>query len=195
MKKLLILTLSLIVSFSCTEKENTLPVVESVFAKNLSGMYFEFIEEREYSTKRALKFSEGEFFMSYAREFVRPTNGNIIIQDEIEQGLLNGIYYIQNDCVISSLKDSRGYLVENEPYLLKYNGLINIISDTKEELVYENVNLTDNTIINRITLKYNSSNNTIEQKRETEGFNDIIRVFELRSYVSYCEICDTFESN
>ena len=67
---------------------------ESEFAKNLSGMYFEFLEEREYSTKRALKFSEGEFFMSYAREFVRPTNGNTIIRDEIEQGLLDGTYYI-----------------------------------------------------------------------------------------------------
>lgn len=195
MRKLLILTLSLIVNFSCTDKEDKLPVVESEFAKNLSGMYFEFLEEREYSTKRGLKFSEGEFFMNYAREFVLPTNGNTIIRDEIEQGLLDGTYYYQNDCIMFSLKDNKGYLVENKPYLSEYNASINIISDSKEELVYENINLTDKTTINRLILKYNSLNNTIEQKRVTEGFNDIIRVFESRSYISYCDICDTYQSN
>ena len=168
---------------------------ESEFAKNLSGMYFEFLEEREYSTKRALKFSEGEFFMSYAREFVLPTNGNTIIRDEIEQGLLDGTYYYQNDCVIFSLKDNKGYLVENKPYLSEYNAAINIISDSKEELVFESINLNDNTTINRLILKYNSSNNTIEQTIITEGFDNIVRVYKLKSSIPYCDICEVFKSN
>jgi len=168
---------------------------ESEFAKNLSGMYFEFLEEREYSTKRALKFSEGEFFMSYAREFVLPTNGNTIIRDEIEQGLLDGTYYYQNDCVIFSLKDNKGYLVENKPYLSEYNAAINIISDSKEELVFESINLNDNTTINRLILKYNSSNNTIEQTIITEGFDNIVRVYKLKSLIPYCDICEVFKSN